>query len=180
MEFNRRQGSKMSLFEKEVFDYLLFKTNFYQEHSPNDLINDNGNRLYFDFFLEHEKIAIEVNGLHHYEPINGVDKFKRQVINDNCKRDWCIANGYKYIEINTRLGLKELKHTLSRIRFVPKNMRKGINQFIEPKQKKKSFKKPFKNVVKKDLTIEERISMAEERGRMLRQKKIDEKRNRKY
>ena len=58
--------------------------------------------LSFDFLLPARKIAIEVNGKQHYEPIDyfgGIKTFKKQQINDDIKRNYCKENNILLIEI---------------------------------------------------------------------------------
>jgi len=58
--------------------------------------------LYFDFYLENKKIAIEYNGKQHYEVVDFFNKnngFNKQQLHDQIKRNYCKKNNIKLIEI---------------------------------------------------------------------------------
>lgn len=67
--------------------------------------------LPFDFYIEDKNVAIEVDGLHHYEPINltgygkenpteaRVTRYNTQVINDEIKNKYCEDNNIVLIRI---------------------------------------------------------------------------------
>jgi hypothetical protein len=60
------------------------------------------NKLSFDFYLIIENICIEFNGIQHYKPISifgGEEQFKKQLINDEIKRKYCLDNNIKLIII---------------------------------------------------------------------------------
>ena len=56
--------------------------------------------LELDFYLLYDNIAIECQGIQHFEPIDifgGEEKFKHRVENDNKKRKLCEENGVKLL-----------------------------------------------------------------------------------
>lgn len=58
--------------------------------------------LKFDFYLPDYNAVIEYNGEQHYCPIEflgGEKRFQQQQKNDNIKKDWCLKNNIKFIEI---------------------------------------------------------------------------------
>lgn len=60
------------------------------------------NKLSFDFYIPRLKIAIEIQGIQHYEPVDyfgGAKKFLLATKRDNIKREYCKNNGIHLIEI---------------------------------------------------------------------------------
>lgn len=59
--------------------------------------------LFADFYLPHKKTLIEVHGSQHYEfsPFfhGSLLKFQLSKNNDKRKREWCILNNIRYIEL---------------------------------------------------------------------------------
>lgn len=98
--------SHFSSGEKIIKLYLeKKKIKFETEYSFSDLIGDR-NKLRFDFciFDKNNKIKalIEFQGKQHYEPIEyfgGQERFKKQQLYDNKKREYCKKHGYTLIEI---------------------------------------------------------------------------------
>jgi len=64
-----------------------------------------GAYLELDFYLPKLKLAIELNGVTHYEPIYGQEKFERQQVNDELKRQICRDKGITLIEIPLESGV---------------------------------------------------------------------------
>src|SRR5690554_4724966 len=56
-----------------------------------------------DIFIPSLRIAIELNGIYHYEPIHGYDKLFKIQKNDCEKKCLCDDKGIKLIEIDTRV-----------------------------------------------------------------------------
>ena len=54
-----------------------------------------------DIYIPNLKLAFELNGIFHYEPIYGKDKFQRIVENDNNKFQRCQENGISLCIIDT-------------------------------------------------------------------------------
>lgn len=64
-------------------------------------INPSG-KAHIDFYLPDKKIAIEYNGIQHYQPIHffgGQVKFNQQQQRDNYVRNYCKENSIKLVEI---------------------------------------------------------------------------------
>lgn len=139
---------KMSIFENKLFEFLeLQNIPFQREYKNETLINENGYHLYIDFLLADFNIAIEVNGLHHYEAVdtykgNAEYKFQRQLMNDKIKRDWCKNNNIKLIEFDVRDDWKYLfKLILRRIKKKSDKIKKDIynkNEKLNQKNNKKN------------------------------------------
>lgn len=75
--------------------------NFKEEFSFDDLSYKN--KLRFDFYLPEHNICIEYQGKQHYEIIDffgGEKGFKERKKRDSLKRDYCINNNIKLIEIS--------------------------------------------------------------------------------
>ena len=54
----------------------------------------------FDFYVPDMKIAIEYNGIQHYEPVpffGGAEKYQNQVEHDNSKALFCLSNNIKLL-----------------------------------------------------------------------------------
>lgn len=62
-----------------------------------------GRVLPYDFELPKEKIIIEVNGIEHYKFIKcfhkSEEEFEYQKYRDRIKREFAVANGYKFVEL---------------------------------------------------------------------------------
>ena len=59
-----------------------------------------GNGLELDFFLPEKQIAIECQGLQHFEPVEhfgGISGFKKRTTNDKIKREKCKEMGIEII-----------------------------------------------------------------------------------
>jgi len=66
-------------------------------------------KLRFDFYLPEINTCIEFNGIQHYKPIDffgGNDRFRKQIINDNIKIDYCKDNNIKLIIISYKDCIK--------------------------------------------------------------------------
>ena len=91
--------------EERISNFLSKnKINFIRQFSFPDLFGDK-NLLRFDFMIEmdNKKILIEFQGRQHYKDEGdswGGDSFNKRQEYDNKKRDYCIAHGYKLIEIS--------------------------------------------------------------------------------
>lgn len=92
-----------SLGEKQVEKILTeLNINFIAQKRFEDLRGKNGVKLSFDFYLSDLNILIECQGLQHYKSIEyygGEERFNRQIINDNLKREYCKKNNIKLVEI---------------------------------------------------------------------------------
>ena len=79
----------------------------------------NKRNLRFDFFIEDNKIAIEYDGIQHYEPRFGDDgtEFKKTKKRDNIKNKYCEENGIDllripYYEKNIEDKIKKFLHEI--------------------------------------------------------------------
>lgn len=93
--YNQRVNSKPSRGESAIIKYLenrqlIFIREFPMENMRNEL----GNLLYFDFFLPEEKIAIEFDGQGHF---NSFGQYYKK--NDFEKDKFCQLNGIHLIRI---------------------------------------------------------------------------------
>lgn len=90
-----------SKLEKEVAEILVSMNFSFIRQAKFDALIDKGS-LRLDFFLEKEMIAIECNGLQHYQPVKcfgGDKKFEDQKRKDQIKRNYCSENGIGLLEI---------------------------------------------------------------------------------
>ena len=93
---------KKSKIEQEIL--ILLKENgikYYEQYSPNFL-----KRMSLDFYIPEKNIAIEVQGLQHFKPIDywgGDENFKNVINRDQLKRKLCEEKGISlvyYSELN--------------------------------------------------------------------------------
>lgn len=92
----KRIGSRRSKFELFVEQqiYKIFPT-------LSVLFNDNtAIKSELDIYFPTLKLAIEINGILHYEPIYGKDKLFQIQNNDNCKFQACLENNIELIILN--------------------------------------------------------------------------------
>lgn len=92
---------KESKGEKEIRNFLeKNKINYKPQHKFNDCKYKNS--LPFDFYLPDYNICIEYNGSQHYKPIEffgGEEVFKKQLIRDGIKSQYCKNNNIPLIII---------------------------------------------------------------------------------
>jgi very-short-patch-repair endonuclease len=95
-----RQASKVgSKLEHHLLDCLLsdgYKVDFHKEQS---LVNT---RLQIDLFLPTLNVAIEVDGLSHFEPVWGEDTLKRNKKYDNKKTGLILGKGLVLIRVTQK------------------------------------------------------------------------------
>lgn len=65
-----------------------------------------------DFYFPQLRLAIELNGIFHYEPIYGADKLEQIQANDQQKSLRCAANGIEFCTIDT----STVTHTTSLVK----------------------------------------------------------------
>jgi very-short-patch-repair endonuclease len=125
-----RDNIEMSFTEKKVFDFLINENILFQrEYTTDTLKNNKGYNLYIDFYLPNEKIALEINGLHHYQPVttysgNNEYRYQIQINNDASKRKWCKDNGISIIEYDIRNPIKFFYKLVKR-RVAKKKLKKN-------------------------------------------------------
>ena len=93
----RNYGYRRSKLEEHIEEVVKEKSN------KTVLFNDKsviGSEL--DIFVPELKLAIEIQGVFHYRPIFGEDKFNQIKYNDNEKRRKCEELGIRLVEIDTR------------------------------------------------------------------------------
>lgn len=88
--------------EADVARFLTKKKIPYQtQKTYNDLLSENGKYLRFDFCVD-DKFIIEYNGMQHYKPIDhfgGEETFKKTVLHDSMKEEYCKRNNIPYLII---------------------------------------------------------------------------------
>jgi len=74
-----------------------------------------------DIYFPSKKLAFEINGIFHYKPIYGVEKYNRQIKNDANKRKVCKNNNIRLVVINIskmkRFNIKDAQAHLKKIIF---------------------------------------------------------------
>jgi len=55
-----------------------------------------------DIYVPSKKLAIEINGIFHYQPVHSQEKFESIKRNDQIKRNKCAELGITLVEIDTR------------------------------------------------------------------------------
>lgn len=99
---NRR--SKLEMYLEEILPQLFPNIDF----TFNDKTAINSE---LDIYIPSLKLAFELNGIFHYEPIYGNNKFQRIVENDNNKFQLCQENGISLYIIDTTSQKKFKKET---------------------------------------------------------------------
>ena len=91
-----------SIGERTISLYLSSKNlNFIRQKKFKDCIYKT--QLPFDFFLPELNIAIEYDGLQHFQPLvffGGEEEFKKLQIKDKIKTNYCLNNNIKLIRIS--------------------------------------------------------------------------------
>ena len=90
---------KKLLLEDEVRNFLIFFNIKFIQQKRFDWLK-NKKKLSLDFYLPEYNIAIECQGIQHFEPVDyfgGVSKFNEQVRNDILKKDLCEKNNIKLL-----------------------------------------------------------------------------------
>ncbi len=74
-------------------------------------------RLSFDFFLPDYNVAVEFDGIQHFEPVDffgGQEQFEKQTLRDLCKNYYCFERGLKLLRIH-HLDVDEIEPLLEYI-----------------------------------------------------------------
>lgn len=80
----------MSSYEEKIIKILKKeKIDFIREKTFSDLRKG---LFRFDFYLDHQKILIEVDGEYHFKPIRGRAPLLKQQENDRRKNSYCLAH----------------------------------------------------------------------------------------
>ena len=88
-------------------------------------ININGKFYYFDFFVPDLKLAIEFDGIQHFESVEyfgGSDNFNINILNDKIKEEYCVQNNifllripYYDIDLIELLILEKIGHISAKL-----------------------------------------------------------------
>lgn len=94
---NKKYGVRRSKLEKFIENKLNIIYPFIDiQYNRKEIINSE-----LDIYIPSLKIAIELNGIFHYKPIYGLNKFNKIKINDNLKIKECIKNNIELHIIDT-------------------------------------------------------------------------------
>ena len=91
-----------------------------------------------DIYIPSLKLAFELNGIFHYEPIYGEEKFGRVKLNDECKFQKCLGKGIELciIDTTTQKYFKE-KSSVKFLEIIESVLKKKVERVvgIEPTPK---------------------------------------------
>lgn len=110
-EINSSKGEKA--IEKILNQFeVIFSTQYSFKNCKNIRI------LKFDFYIEKLNLLIEFDGkqhFHEYEFYGGLDKLKRQRMNDDIKTNYCKENNYNLLRISYKMTKKEIYNLLDEL-----------------------------------------------------------------
>lgn len=101
---------KQSHLELEIRNLLLRNNILFEQQKTFDWLK-NVNNLKLDFYIPDKKIAIECQGIQHFEPseyFGGVDTFNKQVEMDELKYNLCESHDIKILYYTNIPGYKSL------------------------------------------------------------------------
>lgn len=94
---NKKFGTRRSKLEVYLEEKLrLLYPNLEIQYNKKDTINSE-----LDFYIPSLKLAFELNGIFHYEPIYGQDKLEKIKNNDSRKFQACLESGIELCIINS-------------------------------------------------------------------------------
>jgi len=93
---HKTKGTRVSKLELFIQNMLTGRYNFDFHFNRSDTINSE-----LDIYIPSLKLAFELNGIFHYEPIFGEDKLQKTVNNDNRKFQACLERGIELCIIDT-------------------------------------------------------------------------------
>lgn len=134
-EYRRSKGelpNRLSGTEKIALKFIeeIFPNKIVRTRDRNTIKNPRTNAyLELDFYLPEINLAIELNGITHYKPIYGQDKFLRQQRNDELKRKLCKKQGITLIEIPLEEGVHYDRYSIEH-----KRLKETINRFLDDKE----------------------------------------------
>ena len=86
-----------------VKDFLKSNNiSFEQEKTFDNLVSKRGAHLFFDFYLQEHNVAIEVDGVQHFEPVEcfgGLSAFSYRLDNDQRKNIYCEQHNIRLLRI---------------------------------------------------------------------------------
>jgi hypothetical protein len=119
---NKTHGTRRSKLEKWLEEQLTILYPALEIHyNRKDAINSE-----LDIYIPSLKLAIELNGIFHYEPIYGKEKLKQIANNDNRKFQACLERGIELCIID----VSKLSY------FKPANVKKYLDIILEILNKK--------------------------------------------
>jgi len=102
--FRCPECSVVSVGELKITEYLINNNIPYiPQQSFKELLGINKGTLSYDFNITNRNIFIEYQGIQHFEPVEyfgGEKAFRKQLLNDKIKREYCIRNDIKLLEIS--------------------------------------------------------------------------------
>ena len=151
--------------EEFLFRKLIeghFNTEFPKSH-PEWLVNSHTNRvLELDLYSKALKLAFEYNGVQHYEPIYGQDRYLVSLRNDKEKKQRCLENNVKLISIK-HMSVKILNKKVFLQKIAEKL--KDYNIFISHETINSVSKVEYNVTNKTDLAISELKSLLKKHQR---------------
>lgn len=94
---HKKHGTRISKLEKWIAEKLnTLYPNLEIHYNRKDAINSE-----LDIYIPSLKLAFELNGIYHYEPIHGQDKLDKTQNNDNRKFQACLEQGIELCIIDT-------------------------------------------------------------------------------
>lgn len=93
---HKKTGTRVSKLEKFIQQKLTEKYSFEIHFNRKDAINSE-----LDIYIPSLKLAFELNGIFHYEPIYGADQLSKIQNNDNRKFQACLERGIELCIIDT-------------------------------------------------------------------------------
>jgi len=90
--------------ERQIIDFLdSINIDYKREY----IVNINGKKLRFDFYIPKIKLFIEYDGIQHYKPVDlfgGLEYYEKLKINDKLKDNWCNRNNLNLIRIPYKIS----------------------------------------------------------------------------
>jgi len=127
---HKTYGTRRSKLEKYIEEELTKKYNTLEiDYNKKDVINSE-----LDIFIPKFKLAFELNGIFHYEPIYGVQKLLNTQFNDTRKFKACIENGISLciIDVSSIKNFKPHK-ALGVLNIITNIIDENINIFMDEK-----------------------------------------------